>query len=45
MLGETVEQLKATTNKDTEVALHVPPGVYFITAHTAAGSCVQRVVF
>jgi len=44
VVGEVVKQFSSATNKDTEVILHAPPGVYFITVSTANGKWVQKVL-
>jgi Secretion system C-terminal sorting domain len=42
--GAAVQQFAGTTNKDTEVALHMPPGMYLISVTTASGRWVQKMV-
>ncbi len=42
--GAAVRQFTGTTNKDTEVVLHVPPGMYLISVSTASGRWVQKMV-
>ncbi len=44
VVGEVVKQFSSATNKDTEVALHAPPGVYFVSASTASGKWVEKVL-
>jgi len=44
MVGQVVKQLTALTNKEQEVQLSGPPGVYFITASTAQGRWSGKVV-
>jgi hypothetical protein len=44
MVGEVVQTLPVATNRDTEIALHAPPGVYFVTAVCATGRYVQKII-
>ncbi len=44
VMGEVVKQFSSATNKDTEVVLYTPPGVYFVTVTTASGKWVQKVL-
>ncbi len=44
VMGEVVKQFSSATNKDTEVILYTPPGVYFVTVSTASGKWVQKVL-
>jgi sugar lactone lactonase YvrE len=43
-VGRKVKELKGVTNKETEITLEVPPGVYFVNAVTGHGRYVSKVV-
>lgn len=42
--GRLIRQLSTTTNKDTEVQLKAPPGMYFITVTTPTGKCTSKMI-
>jgi len=44
MVGEKVREMGGTTNKAMEVTLNEPPGVYLVSATTAQGNYVVKVV-
>jgi hypothetical protein len=33
-----------TTNKDTQLRLNSPPGLYFVTATTRTGKCTTKLI-
>jgi len=42
--GRVIKQLSITTNKETEVQLSNPQGLYFVNATTPTGRCSSKVV-
>jgi len=44
IVGQKIRELTTTTNKDVEVQMSVPKGMYFITAITVQGSRSEKVV-
>ncbi len=44
VLGETVRTFTTTTNKQTELSLNIPAGIYLMSANTAHGKRTARVV-
>jgi trimeric autotransporter adhesin len=44
VVGVKVKEFTATTNKETETDLHVPPGMYMISATTAHGIWVKKIM-
>ncbi len=44
MLGQKVKELTIPSNKETEVQLHMPPGIYFITAIMKNNIVTSRLV-
>ena len=44
VVGATVKELTTKTNKQTEVSLAQPQGMYFITATTATGSNTAKII-
>ncbi len=45
IVGEKVKEINTTTNKATEIKLNDAAGVYFVTASTAHGNYVAKVMF
>lgn len=44
MLGEKVEEMAITTNKETEVLLNNAPGIYFVTVEAAGQRTTRKIV-
>jgi type IX secretion system substrate protein/NHL repeat-containing protein len=44
LIGQTIKELSATTNKDVEIKLDAPPGMYFVTAVTKEGRESAKIV-
>lgn len=44
IVGERVKELRASTNKSTQVKLDAAPGIYFVTARTSSGVWSGKVV-
>jgi len=44
MVGQRVQAFTTATNKETDVMLHVPPGMYFINVSTERGKWMEKVV-
>ncbi len=44
VLGETVKEISASTNRATEVTMAQPAGIYLLSAHTAHGKYSARVL-
>ncbi len=44
MVGETIKEFTTMTNKETEVTIYRPVGIYFLTARTTQGIYVSRVL-
>jgi hypothetical protein len=42
--GKKVDELTTTANKATEVQLHVPAGIYYISTDTRSGRAVEKIV-
>ena len=44
LVGKQVQEIKSETNKETEVHLDVPPGIYFLNAITSTGNYTAKIV-
>jgi hypothetical protein len=44
LVGEQVEKLTIMTNKDIELKLNQPNGLYFLSASTMHGACVSKLI-
>jgi len=44
IVGQKIKEVTAATNKDVEVEMSVPKGMYFITAITVQGRLSEKVV-
>jgi len=44
IIGQKIKEINAATNKDLEIALDVPPGMYYVTAITEQGRESVKVI-
>lgn len=42
--GRGITQFMLHPNKQTEIRLNVPPGIYYLTAHTKNGTVLEKIV-
>ena len=44
IIGQTIKETTATTNKNTPIQLDAPPGMYFVTTSSAQGKQTAKIV-
>ncbi len=44
IIGQPIKELTTTTNKETEITLNAPPGIYFVTSVTDEGRQTAKLI-